>query len=133
MGMSEAEKLTKFQDLFDKNAIAHFATLMPDGAPQVTPVWVDFDGEFLLINTARGRQKDRNVRRNPRVGVEIMDPDNSTHYVQVRGRVVEILEAGALEHAERLSRKYTGQPFGPLSEGQVRVVIKILPEHVNGQ
>ena len=131
--MSEAEKLTKFQDLFDKNAIAHFATLMPDGAPQVTPVWVDFDGEFLLLNTARGRQKDRNVRRNPRVGVEIMDPDNSAHYVQVRGRVVEILEAGALEHAERLSRKYTGQPFGPLPEGQVRVVIKILPEHVNGQ
>ena len=131
--MSEAEKLKKFQDLFDKNAIAHFATLMPDGTPQVTPVWVDFDGEFLLINTARGRQKDRNVRRNPRVGVEIMDPDNSAHYVQVRGRVVEILEAGALEHAERLSRKYTGQPFGPLPEGQVRVVIKILPEHVNGQ
>ena len=131
--MSEAEKLKKFQDLFDKNAIAHFATLMPDGTPQVTPVWVDFDGEFLLINTARGRQKDRNVRRNPRVGVEIMDPDNSAHYMQVRGRVVEILEAGALEHAERLSRKYTGQPFGPLPEGQVRVVIKILPEHVNGQ
>ena len=131
--MSEAEKLKKFQDLFDKNAIAHFATLMPDGTPQVTPVWVDFEGEFLLINTAHGRQKDRNVRRNPRVGVEIMDPDNSAHYVQVRGRVVEILEAGALEHAERLSRKYTGQPFGPLPEGQVRVVIKILPEHVNGQ
>jgi len=131
--MSEAEKLKKFQDLFDKNAIAHFATLMPDGTPQVTPVWVDFEGEFLLINTAHGRQKDRNVRRNPRVGVEIMDPDNSAHYMQVRGRVVEILEAGALEHAERLSRKYTGQPFGPLPEGQVRVVIKILPEHVNGQ
>ena len=131
--MSEAEKLKKFQDLFDKNAIAHFATLMPDGTPQVTPVWVDFEGEFLLLNTARGRQKDRNVRRNPRVGVEIMDPDNSAHYMQVRGRVVEILEAGALEHAERLSRKYTGQPFGPLPEGQVRVVIKILPEHVNGQ
>ena len=131
--MSEAEKLKKFQDLFDKNSIAHFATLMPDGTPQVTPVWVDFDGEYILINTARGRQKDRNVRRNPRVGVEIMDPDNSAHYVQVRGRVVEILEAGALEHAERLSRKYTGQAFGPLPEGQVRVVIKILPEHVNGQ
>lgn len=131
--MSAAEKLKGFQDIFDKNSIAHFATLMPDGTPQVTPVWVDFDGEFVLINTAKGRQKDRNVRRNPRVGVEIMDPDNSGHYVQVRGQVVELLETGALEHADRLARKYTGQPYPALPEGQVRVVIKIRPDQVSGQ
>jgi PPOX class probable F420-dependent enzyme len=131
--MSQSEKLKKFQDLFEKRSIAHFATLMPDGTPQVTPVWVDFDGEYVLINTARGRQKDRNVLRDPRVGLEIMDPDDPGHYVQVRGRVVEILEAGAVEHADRLARRYTGKPYPPLPEGQVRLILKILPERVSGQ
>jgi PPOX class probable F420-dependent enzyme len=131
--MSAAEKLKQFQDLFEKRSIAHFATLMPDGTPQITPVWVDFDGEYILINTARGRQKERNARRDPRVGVEIMDPENAGHYVQVRGRVAGILEEGAREHADKLWRKYTGQPFPAQSEGQVRVMIKILPEHIGGQ
>lgn len=130
--MSAVEKLREFQDLFDKKSIAHFATLMPDGAPQVTPVWVDFDGEYILINTARGRQKDRNVRRDPRVGLVIMDPVDDGHYVQVRGKVVEIQEVGAVEHADYLAYKYTGKPFSVV-EGQVRLIIKILPEKVNGQ
>jgi PPOX class probable F420-dependent enzyme len=131
--MSAAEKLKKYQDLFDKRSMAHFATLMPDGAPQVTPVWVDFDGEYVTVNTARGRQKDRNVQRDPRVSLEIMDPEDSSHYVEVRGRVVEILEAGAVEHANRLSYKYTGHANPAVPEGQVRLILKILPEHVSGQ
>ena len=71
-----AEVITeKYRDMFDKKAFANFATLMPDGSPQVTPVWVDFDGKHVLINSARGRQKDKNIGQNSSVSLSIMDPD----------------------------------------------------------
>src|SRR5215475_13230825 len=82
----------KYTDLFQKRAFASLGTLMPDGRPQVTPVWVDYDGEHVLFNSAKGRQKDRNVRRDPRVSLAIVDPENPYRYLEIRGKVVEITE-----------------------------------------
>ena len=87
----------KYADLFTKPAFANLATVMPDGSPQVTPVWVDFDGSHILFNSALGRVKDKNIRRDPRVSVAIQDPGNPYRYLEVRGRVVEITQKGADE------------------------------------
>ncbi len=120
----------KYLDLFNKKAFANLATLMPDGQPQVTPVWCDFDGEHVLINTAKGRQKDRNLRREPRVSLAIQDPDNPYRYLEVRGRVVEITEEGADAHIDRMAKKYMGLDKYPhRAPGEVRVLYKIKPEH----
>ncbi len=117
---------------FEKRAFGHLATLMPDGSPQVTPVWIDFDGTHVLVNSARGRQKDVNVRRDPRVAIEVSDPNNPYRYVQIRGRVVEITEEGADEHIDRLAKKYRGLDRYPYRRpGEVRVIYKILPERVS--
>ena len=119
----------KYEDLFKKRAFGHLATLMPDGSPQVTPVWVDYDGEYVLVNTARGRQKDLNMERDPRVALEIQDPDNPYRYLQVRGRVVEVTEEGADQHIDKLAKKYTGNDrYQNHQPGDVRVVYKIEPE-----
>ncbi len=118
-------------DLFQKRAFAHLVTLMPDHSPQVTPVWVDFDGEHILINTARGRCKERNVQRDRRVALSILDPDNPYRYIEVRGRVIEITAEGADAHIDRMAQKYTGQKrFLWRSPGEVRVLLKIKPEKV---
>lgn len=120
----------KYLDLFNKKSFANLATLMPDGQPQVTPVWCDFDGEHILINSAKGRQKDRNLRREPRVSLSISDPDNPYRYLEVRGRVVEITEEGADAHIDRMAKKYMGLDQYPhRSPGEVRVLYKIKPEH----
>lgn len=119
-----------FRDLFDRKAFAHLATLMPDGRPQVTPVWCDLEGEFVRINTARGRQKDRNLRRDPRVALSLMDPDSPYRYLEVRGRVVDATEQGADEHIDALARKYMGvERYPNRRPGEVRVIFRIRPEH----
>jgi PPOX class probable F420-dependent enzyme len=119
-----------YLDLFEKKAFAHLATVMPDGQPQVTPVWCDYDGKHIIVNSARGRQKDRNMERDPRVSLEILDPDNPYRYLEVRGRVVEITEEGASEHIDRMAKKYLGVDKYPYSRpGEVRVMYKIEPEH----
>jgi PPOX class probable F420-dependent enzyme len=100
----------KYLDLFDKKAFGHLATIMPDGSPQVTPVWVDYDGKCVRFNSARGRVKDKNVRRNAQVAISMQDPDDPYRYLEIRGRLVEITETGADEHANKLSQKYTGKP-----------------------
>ena len=120
----------EFQDLFQKRSFAHLATVDEQCIPQVTPVWVDFDGEYVLVNSAKGRKKDRNIRANPWVALSIQDPDNPYRYLGIQGRVEEILEEGAVEHIHALSRKYTGQDFGFLTEDQVRVIYKIRPERI---
>ncbi len=131
--MSAADALAKYRDIFDKKAFAHLATVGPGGAPQVTPVWVDFDGTHVRINTARGRVKDRNLQRNPRVSLSAQDPDNPYRYVQVQGRVVEMTEQGADAHIDALARKYLGQDRYPFrAPGEVRVLVKIRPERVQG-
>ena len=119
----------KFMDLFSKKAFAHLATLMPDGSPQVTPVWVDYQDGFVLVNSARGRQKDRNMRRDARVAIAILDPDNPYRYLQVRGRVVEITEVGADAHIDKMALKYLGREKYPNRRpGEIRVIYKIQPE-----
>jgi anthraniloyl-CoA monooxygenase len=123
----------EFLDLFAKPTYAHLATLMPDGTPQVTSVWVDFDGAHILVNSAKGRQKDRNMAERPEVAIEIPDPEDPNRYLAVRGRVVEITEEGADEHLDRLARRYLGRdryPPGWRLPGEVRRIYKILPERV---
>ncbi len=119
------------QDLLhdDNKAIAFLATLMKDGTPQVTPVWFNWDGQDILINTAQGRVKDRNMRRNPHVALAIADPRDAARYLQIRGTIVDITTEGALEHANKLSIKYDGHPWVE-TPGQVRVIYRIRPEHI---
>jgi PPOX class probable F420-dependent enzyme len=122
----------KFLDLFDKKAFASLATLMPDGMPQVTPVWCDYDGQHVVINSARGRQKDRNLRREPHVALAILDPANPYRYLEVRGHVVEITEQGAADHIDRMAKKYLGVDKYPYSKpGEVRVLYKIEVDRVS--
>src|SRR3989442_12109645 len=96
------------REVFEKGGVGDLGTLMPGGRPQVTPVWCDFDGEQVIFNSAKGRQKDRNVRRDPRVSMAISDPDNPYRYLEIRGKVVEITEQGAAEHIDKLAKKYLG-------------------------
>lgn len=121
----------RFLDLLtSKKAFAHLATLMPDGSPQVTPVWCDMAGDVVRVNSAKGRQKDRNVRRDPRVSLCLMDPENPYRYVELRGRVVEITEQGADAHIDSLARKYLGAETYPFrKKDEVRVIYKIEIEH----
>ena len=119
------------KDLLQKKAFANIATVNADGSPQVTPVWFDAEGEQLRINTARGRVKDKNLRRNPVVALTVMDPDNPYRYVQVKGRVTEVTEAGADAHIDGLAKKYMGVDKYPHRRaGEVRVIFKIMPERV---
>lgn len=122
----------KYLDLFQKKAFAQLATLMPDGSPQVSPVWVDYDGRFLVINSAKGRVKDRNMRRDPRVGIDLIDPDNPYRHLSIRGRVTEITENGADEQIDKLTKKYLNQDRYPYrGSGEVRVTYKIEPQSVH--
>jgi PPOX class probable F420-dependent enzyme len=121
----------KYRDLFSKPAFANLATLMPNGTPQVTPVWIDYDGKHVIFNSAKGRQKDRNVRREPRVALTIMDPENPYRYLEVRGRVKEITEKGADAHIDKMAKKYLNKDKYPYRQpGEVRVLYKIEPEHM---
>lgn len=118
-----------FLDLFQKKAFAHLATLMPDGTPQVTPVWCEFENDHVLVNSAKGRRKDKNMRERPSVSLSIQDPDNPYRYLEVRGKVVEITEDGAEARIDRLAKKYLGLDRYPnLQPGEVRVTYKIRPE-----
>jgi len=118
--------------LFEEANFGHLATLMPDGSPQVTPVWVDFDGRHILVNTAEGRQKPRNIRHDPRVAIEVISQGNAYAHASVRGRVVEITSEGAEEHIDRLAKKYLGRDTYPFRQaGEERIILKIAPEHVS--
>ena len=122
----------KYLDLFQKKAFAHLATINPDGTPQVTPVWVDYDGTKILVNSARGRRKDKNMERNRAVALSMQDPDNPYRYLEVRGNVEEITENGADEHIDKMAKKYMGVDKYPgRSPGEVRVLYKIKPERIS--
>ena len=122
----------KYRDLFNKRAFANLGTLMPDGSPQVTPVWIDLEGGRLVVNSAKGRVKDRNMRRDPRVSLAIVDPENPYRFLEVRGRVVEITEQGADAHIDKMAKKYLGQETYPFRKsGEVRVRYMIEPERVH--
>jgi PPOX class probable F420-dependent enzyme len=118
-----------FRDLFQKKSFAHLVTLMPDGRPQVTPVWCDIEGDQVLINTAVGRQKDRNLQRDPRVALSIADPDNPYRYLEVRGRVAERTLNGADAHIDKMAKKYMGQDkYSFRQPGEQRVLYRIAVE-----
>ena len=122
----------KFRDLLTKKAFAHLATLMQDGSPQVTPVWFDFDETYVRINSAKGRVKDKNMRRNGRVALAIQDPENPYRYLAMRGRVEEVTETGADAHIDTLTKKYLGQDRYPYRQpGEVRVIYRIRPDRVS--
>ena len=118
-------------DLLRRPSPCFLSTLMPDGSPQMTQTWVDTDGHDVLINTVRGHQKVRNVERDPRVALNVADPDDPSRYFEVRGRVTEVTEDGAREHIDELSQRYIGRPY-PWFGGrdQVRLLVRISPEKV---
>jgi PPOX class probable F420-dependent enzyme len=125
--------LDKYRDLFDKKSFAHVATVGTDGRPQVTPVWVDYDGTHVRFNTARGRVKDRNLQARPSIALSVQDPENPYRYVQLRGRVTEMTEHGADAHIDALAKKYLGQDRYPFRQpGEKRVIVKVAPEQVQG-
>jgi len=121
-----------FNDLLTaKKAFANLATINPDGTPQVTPVWFDWDGRHLRINSAKGRIKDKNLRRTPTVALSIQDPDNPYRYVQVKGRVTQVTETGADAHIDALARKYLGLDRYPYRKpDEVRVTYVIAPDRI---
>jgi PPOX class probable F420-dependent enzyme len=121
--------------LTTKTAFAHVATLNADGSPQVTPVWVDTDGTHVLINTAKGRVKAKNLERDSRVALSIADPENAYRYLAIQGRVVGMTEQGGDAHIDKMAKKYLGKDSYPYrTPTEVRVIVKIAPEkvHTNG-
>jgi len=116
----------------EKKAFAYLATVMKDSSPQVTPVWFDTDGKYILVNSAVGRLKDKNIRARPQVTLCIADPADPYRYLQIRGKVIEVTLAGAEEHIDRLAFKYKGVPKYPYRKAdERRVTYKILPEKVD--
>jgi PPOX class probable F420-dependent enzyme len=118
--------------LLEGRNLAHFVTLMKDGSPQVTPVWVDHDGTHILVNTADFRLKLRNVMRDPRVAVSVVDRDDDVCYLEVRGRVVEVVSGDeAWQQHARMASRYSGRPIATVRPvNDRRRLIKIYPEHV---
>jgi len=119
-------------ELLKEAAYGQLATLMPDGAPQITQVWLDTDGEHILVNTVVSHQKVRNVRRDPRVAVNVHDPARPYRVANIRGSVVDITFDGADAHIDALAKKYLGAERYPFRrEGQQRIILKIAPERIN--
>ena len=124
-----AEIPAHFRDLLETKAFAHLATLMPDGSPQVTPVWVDLHDGYVRVNSAKGRMKDKNMRRDRRVSLSIQDPQNPYRYLEIRGKVVGITEVGADAHIDALAKKYLVLDTYPNRQpGEQRVIYKIEPQ-----
>ena len=121
-----------FLDLLrEKKAFANLATIMPDGSPQVTPVWFDFIDGIIRVNTAKGRVKARNMKDGSAVALAIMDPDNAYRYIQIRGPVTKVTEEGADAHIDALAKKYLGQDKYPFRRpDEARVTYEIAPESI---
>jgi PPOX class probable F420-dependent enzyme len=118
-------------DLLTKKAFANLATLNADGSPQVSPVWVDSDGTNILFNTAKGRVKTKNLEREKRVALTIVDPENPYRYVGIQGRVTGMTESGADDHIDKMAMKYMGKEKYPFrAPGEVRVIVTIAPDKV---
>ena len=118
--------------LTNKKAFAHLATLMSDGTPQVTPVWFDFHEGHIRVNSAKGRVKDRNIRKNGAVAIAISDPENPYRHIAIRGHVVNITEQGADAHIDSLSLKYLGKEKYPWAKpDSIRVIYDIEPTSVS--
>jgi PPOX class probable F420-dependent enzyme len=123
-----------FKDLLtDKVAFAALATVMPDGSPQVTPVWFDYNDGTIRINTALGRRKVRNLGANPKLAMAIIDPDNPYRYLQIRGHVTSSTQEGADAHIDSLAKRYLNQDKYPFrTPGEVRVIYEIAIDSCHG-
>ena len=120
--------------LLEGKNLAFVATLMKDGWPQITPTWVDIEDGKILVNTAEGRLKQKNISRDGRIAISVADQNNPYHMVTVRGRVVEQTNEGADEHVDKLAKKYLGVEKYPLhSPNEKRIIIKIKPERIHYQ
>ena len=117
--------------LLEQPFICNFVTLLADGSPQITPVWVDHDGRNILINTSEGRQKTKDVERDPRVALDVVDPQNPYNVISLRGRVVAREHEGADAHIDKLAKKYLGKDQYPFRQpGEQRVILRIEPERI---
>jgi PPOX class probable F420-dependent enzyme len=120
-----------WKNTLKKPILVHLTTLMPDGSPQASPVWVDVDGDTIVINSAQGRVKDKNMRRDPRVAISAVDPENPYKAFMLRGRVVDITTQGADKHIDSMAKKYLGKDKYPFARpGEVRVVYRIQPDKI---
>ncbi|MFI5613057.1 TIGR03618 family F420-dependent PPOX class oxidoreductase [Amycolatopsis sp. NPDC051903] len=119
-------------ELLEKPSLCFIATSMPDGSPQLTQTWVDTDGKHVLVNTVEGFRKVRNVARDPRVALNVVDAERPYRYFVVRGRVLEATTEGGAEHIEKLAQRYTGRPYAWYGgRDKVRVLWKIEAEHIS--
>jgi len=126
--MAQLNELAK--KLIDGKNLASVATLMEDGSPQVAPVWVEREGDTIVINANTKRQRYNNLKRDPRVALCVYDAEDMYANVMIRGRATAITKEGAEEHIDRLSKKYIGMNYPEHSPERPRVIIKITPEHV---
>lgn len=118
--------------LLRKPLVVHVATVMPDGTPQSTPVWVDTDGTDVLFNTAKGRVKHRNLVQNPTVAISFVDDENPYRMLEIRGRV-EMTEEGADDHIDAMAKQYLGQDSYPFRQpGEERIIVRVHPTAVAG-
>lgn len=116
-------------DILESNGFAHVATIGPDGEPQSNPVWYDWDGETLAISQTPDKQKYRNLQRDNRIAVSILDPDNPYRYIEIRGEVTTVEPDADYAFIHSLSNKYTGEDYPYLQEGEERFVVRIAPQH----
>lgn len=124
----------QYSDLLVRPVLVSLATVMPDGQPQVTPVWIDYDGTYLRVNTAAGRQKATNMEARPKVTIMALDPENSGRYLEVRGTVVKISPEGGDAHIDALAHKYLGVDIYPWRNNvDTRVICYIEPQKVLAQ
>jgi PPOX class probable F420-dependent enzyme len=116
--------------LIARPVLASLATLFADGSPQITPLWIDLDGDDVLFNTAEHRVKARNMHRDPRVAVSVIDPDDPYNVVAFGGTVVDMTHEGAAAHIDKLAQKYLGTDFPGHQEGQTRVIVRVRTDHI---
>ncbi len=129
--MSQVTITPEIAKLFQGKNFVSFSTLMKDGSPHVAPVWVDIDGNTILINTAVGRMKEKNIKRDNRVALSIFDHQNPYDMVAIRGKVIELTTDGADEHIDKLAKKYFGLDKYPYhSPDEKRIIVKIKPEKI---
>lgn len=123
---------SEYQPLFKQKTFAHVATLMPDGMPHITPVWIDYDADAdrVLVNTAKGRQKHTNVENDPRIGVSLTDPENSYRALSLYGEVENMTEENAVEHIDSLEQRYRGNDTYEEGDRTKRIILEIRPEKV---
>jgi PPOX class probable F420-dependent enzyme len=124
----------KAKELIDGKNFSSVATLMPDGSPQVAPLWIDREGDTIVLNTTRSRQRTKNLRRDQRIAITIFDQDNPYSSVSIRGRTTEITAEGAEEHIDKMGRKYlgkTGYPFDDRTPKDPRILIRVKAEHIH--